>query len=131
MAKPRSGKFDRRISIEVATPTRDAAGDVVNEWAPAFKLFAHRLVPRPTSVLGQEAMAEHAVLHRSQVNWILRFGTKANSIAPETHRIRYKGRVYQILSIVEGTGRSEEIVVRTATTPDQRGTMAPEAQSGQ
>ena len=130
MAKPKTGGFDRRLTIEIATPTRDDAGDVVNVWAEAFKLFAKRLVPRPTSVLGQETMAEHAVLHRSQVNWILRFGTKAQSIAPETHRIRYQGRVYQILSIVEGTGRSEEIVVRTATTPDQRGTMAPEATSG-
>jgi|TARA_Y100001956_G_scaffold57193_1_gene56220 SPP1 family predicted phage head-tail adaptor len=130
MAKPRSGKFDRRITIEISTPSRDESGDLINNWTFGFKLFAHRLVPRPTSVLGQEAMAEQAVLHRSQVNWILRYGTKALSIAPETHRIRYKGRVYQILSIVEGQGRQEEIVVRTATTPDQRGTMAPEASSG-
>ena len=35
-----AGKRDRRITVEIATPVKDAAGDPVNEWAFAFKLFA-------------------------------------------------------------------------------------------
>lgn len=129
MAGPSTGKFDRRISIEVSTETKDAAGDPVQSWAHSFYLFARRIQQSGSSAPGREVSADNVQLRQSDIIWQVRWSARSAALGPETHRIVYKGRVYEILGLVEGEGRSERISMRCATRPDQRGTMAPEVVS--
>lgn len=123
-----AGEFDRRIQIQVATQTRDAAGDVVSTaWTDAFKLWAKRNPRGP----GQEMATEGGVLRQFDVLFHVRDGAKAQSIAPETHRVIYKGRVYEIVGILPGRERADVIDMLLAARPDQRGSRGTEGVSGQ
>ena len=126
MPLPATGNLDRRISIEVKTETKDAAGDPIPTWSEAFKLFARRIPQVGNAGPGNEVNAPNAELRRVDMIWQVRFSQRIAGVGPETHRVVYKGRVYQIIGLFEGEGRSERVNIRCATTPDQRGTMAPE-----
>lgn len=119
----KAGKFDRRITVESATFANDAAGDPIPTWARVFDRWA---VKRELGM--SEGEGAGSVLRQSQVQWTLRDDTQSRVIAPETHRIVYEDRVYEILGITEGeTERHALRIVLTATRPDQRGTVAPDA----
>lgn len=128
--RPPAGDLDRRITIELASFVKDDAGDPIPTWSVAFKLYAKRIIKSGISQPGSETPTPQVVLRQADVNWEVRFGPKAQSIAPETHRVVWKGRVYEILGILEGTGRGDRIQLSCATRPDLRGSMAPEGSSG-
>lgn len=124
--KPAAGALDRRITVEVASSVQDGAGDPVLTWAPAFRLFARRhLKTSPEAAAGNEFLGDQSVIRRTELVWEVRWGPLALSIAPETHRVVYKGRIYQVLAINEGAGRQDRVWIRCAATTDQRGSMAP------
>lgn len=116
---PGAGKFDRRIQVQTATFTNDAAGDPIPTWADAFKRWA--IKRERGMVQGQGATG---VLRETAIQWTLRDDTESRAIAPETHRIVYEGRVHIINGISEGEeGRHKVRIVMTTTRPDQRGTV--------
>jgi len=123
-----AGSYDRRIMIQIATPVTDAAGDVVNtSWADAFKLWAERMPKSP----GIERPTPAGVLREFDMVLDVRFGTKSRSIAPETHRVLYKGRIYEIVGMIPGKVRGDRITLLTSSRPDQRGSRGDEGQSGE
>lgn len=128
MVDVHAGRLDRRIQIQFKTEERDAAGDQIAEtWGDVFKLWARR---RPQGV-GIEAVTEGGVLRSFDLIWQVRDGPKARSIAPETHRVLYKGRIYEIVGIREGIERADLIDLLVAGRPDQRGSRGTEGSSGQ
>lgn len=128
MSNAPAGTYDRRIMIQIGTPITDAAGDIVNDdWADAFKLWAQRMPKSP----GIERPTADGVLREFDMIFDVRDGTKARSIAPETHRVLYKGRIYEIVGILPGKVRADRITILTASRPDQRGSRGAEGNSGE
>lgn len=123
-----AGALDRRIQIQTVVETKDAAGDVIaSTWSDVFKLWAKR-VPRSA---GQERSIQAGVLREFDVRFDVRDGPKARSIAPETHRVLYKGRIYEIVGTVALAEREDLIGLLCAARPDQRGSRGNEGVSGQ
>lgn len=123
-----AGEFDRRITIQVVTERRDGAGDVIAQtWSDAFKLWAKRNPRGP----GQEQATPDGVLRQFDLIMQIRDRTKARGIAPETHRVLYKGRIYEIVGILPGRDRADVIDMLLAARPDQRGSRGTEGVSGQ
>lgn len=128
MAYVESGDLDRRIQIQEAVETKDTAGDVISTaWVDLFKLWAKR-VPRSA---GTERSIQAGVLREFDVRFEVRDGRKAQSIAPETHRVLYKGRIYEIVGTVALQERQDLIGLLCAARPDQRGSRGNEGVSGQ
>ena len=122
-----AGDFDRRIQIQQAQQSRDSAGDVIDtEWNDVFKLWARRVPGAP----GVEIVSTGGVLRQRDITFGVRDRTKAQSIAPETHRILYKGRIYEIVGVVPGKERANEIEILTCSRPEQRGSRGDEGNSG-
>lgn len=117
----KAGEFDRRIIVERATFTNDAAGDPVATWAFAFKRWARR-----DFIGGNQSEGAGSVLREHQVNFTIREDSQSLPIAPETYRIRYQDRVYVINGIAEAKAERHALrVLQTSTRPDLRGTVAP------
>lgn len=122
-----AGDLDRRLQIQIAVEGTDAAGDPVLTWEDAFKLWAHR-IPRS---IGSEQTTEGGVLRSFDLVFEVRDGTKAQSIAPESHRILYKGRVHEIVGVRPGRRRADRIDLLVSSRPDQRGSRGTEGASGE
>jgi SPP1 family predicted phage head-tail adaptor len=108
--------FDRRIMIQVVTETPDGAGDVVQTWADAFPLWAKRSDSR-----GREFFGAQQTIRDADTAWTVRQSTETRAIAPETNRVVYAGRVFEIISIAEGKERGDVFEILTASRPDGRG----------
>lgn len=118
MSRYAAGKLDRRITVQITKGGYDAAGDPIrDQWDDEFRLWA----ARPKITAGQEIYPAGSVLRQSDVTFFVRDGAKARTIAPETHRILYKGRIYEVVGILPGLERSDLIQILTSTRPDQRG----------
>lgn len=122
-----AGDLDRRLQIQMSVESTDAAGDPVEAWGDVFKLWARR-IPRN---IGAEQVGEGGVLRDFDLVFEVRDGAKAQSIAPESHRILYKGRVYEIVGIRPGRHRSDRIDILVSSRPDQRGSRGTEGASGE
>ena len=60
MTNTNAGKLDRRVIVEFATETQDAAGDVTVTWAQAFKRWAIRVDGRGREFFGAQQMVRDA-----------------------------------------------------------------------
>lgn len=123
-----SGKLDRRLQIQQVVDQKDAAGDVIlTEWDDVFRLWA-RLKARPP---GMENAAEGGVLRQFDSIFQVRDGEKSRSIGPETHRILWHGRVYEIVAIQPDAERADLLNLLVSARPDLRGSRGVEGSSGQ
>lgn len=122
-----AGDLDRRLLIQLAVEGTDAAGDPVLAWDDAFKLWARR-IPRQ---IGSEQVAEGGVLRDYDLVFEVRDGASARTIAPESHRILYKGRVHEIVGVRPGLRRADRIDILVSSRPDQRGSRGTEGASGE
>jgi SPP1 family predicted phage head-tail adaptor len=120
-----AGEFDRRIEIQRATETKDSAGDPIPSWARAFDRWA-----KQEASTGGESTAGQQVVREADTVWILRSDGESQSIAPETNRIRYRGVIYEIVSITPGRRRADTIEILTSSRPDKRGARAQDLPSG-
>jgi len=125
MAAVAAGEIDRRIRVERLQVTRDRANDEVRTWALDFKLWAMRRTATGLSGGMREKVAEQMVLREADVAWTVRVNARSRTIAPETHRIVYGGKVHEIVGILEGVERDDSFHILTATRPDQRGSALP------
>jgi SPP1 family predicted phage head-tail adaptor len=96
------GRMDRRITVQVRTLTKDAAGGRVETWADSFKCWAE--VVKQTASEGITADADRSTDERQ-----FRIRYRAN-IASGTHRILYQLRFYNIEGITE-EGRQDRLLV--------------------
>lgn len=118
MSRYAAGKLDRRITVQIQKGGEDAAGDpILDKWEDEYRLWA----ARPKTTAGQEVYPSGSVLRQHDTTFYVRDGEKARRIAPETHRILYKGRIYEIVGILPGLERADLIQILTAARPDQRG----------
>lgn len=128
MKRIAAGVLDRRVQVQALVEKKDAAGDVLKtDWTDAFKLWAARRAPNN---LVELATTEGAV-RQADVVFRVRDGSKAQTIAPETHRILYKNRVHEIVGIIADEERDDLIRILTCVRPDQRGSRGDEGASGE
>lgn len=101
------GKMDRRITIQVRTLTKDAAGGRVETWADSFDGWAEAVAVKQSE--GVTADADRNIEERQ---FRMRYRT---GLASGTHRILYQLRFYDITSIVE-EGRQNAILITCRAT---------------
>lgn len=125
-----AGDFDRRITVEQCATSRDRAGDEIQTWPPdggsTFALWAAKKDQR-----GFETNASQQLVRSADTVFEVRTSRTARAIFPETHRIRYDGKLYTIVSIQEGKERADTLQFLTSSRPDGRGARGREAESGE
>lgn len=126
-----AGDLDRRIRVEFATEGRDRAGDQVAEswgpppgWPADGKRWAAKRDGRPSEQ--PSLTVSQQVLRQIDTVFTLRWDRFTSVIAPETHRIVYRGRAYEIVGLGEGE-REDGVILLCSSRPDQRGASAPDA----
>lgn len=132
-----AGDLDRVIYIEEATVTTDAAGDETTTWGPPTtprewprrgRRWASRKDQPPRETPGD--LTNQVTSRSFDTVWRLRQDQFSLAIAPETFRVVYKGRVFEIVGLVEDEGRGEGLRLLCSSRPDMRGSRAPESRSG-
>lgn len=109
-----AGDLDRRIEIELGTKSRDASQDEIITWATAFKRWAGM---KQSS--GREFMGAAQVIRDADTVWTIRYDSESRTIAPESHRVRYGGAIFEIVGIAEATeGRKDYLLLLTSSRPD-------------
>lgn len=142
MSNLAAGALDRRIRIEMATETRDTAGDVIRTdwtappgWANGGKRWARKIGVRlggDTLLRGVEVAGQaQQVLREHDTIFILRYDSKSVTIAPETYRVVHHERVFLIVAIGDTNEREDGVILLCASRPDLRGSSAPVSESGQ
>lgn len=136
-----AGTLDRRIRIEAATGSQDAAGDEVQAWNPPAgwpnrgarwaRLVTTRGAAGDMLLRADENAAPEGVFRQADTIVTLRYDTKSRQIAPESHRVIYQERIYEIVGIGEAVGRQDGMVLLCSSRPDKRGARGPEALSGE
>jgi SPP1 family predicted phage head-tail adaptor len=120
-----AGEFDRRIIIQRATETQDAAGDTIQTWADDRRLWARKRDGRGREFFGAEQMVRDA-----DTVFAVRSSGYTRAIAPETHRVSYKGATFEIVAKADGNDREDVIELLTCSRPDARGERARTSPSG-
>ena len=93
-----SGRLRERITIQQATETRNAIGEVVQSWATFAERWASvdGLSSREVLLQGQQRTE---ITHRVRLRYVAGFTS--------TMRILWRGRVLEITSLLEHGNRSE------------------------
>ena len=120
-----AGKLDRRIEFEVATFSEDENGDEIVTWTLAFNRWA-----KIKQYIGREFEGAQQTIREATTHFTVRAGGDMDAVAPESHRIRYKGRIFEINSIRESEIRGDTLDLACSSRPDLRGSRAPESSSG-
>jgi SPP1 family predicted phage head-tail adaptor len=109
----RAGLLDRRVRLESPVETIGALGEVTRTWTPVATVWARR-VPQGAAerLIGHELVAEANLL------WSLRWRDDVN---PKWRLIDSDDRVHRIVSVQEGSGRHEELLVATTIEEPERG----------
>lgn len=123
MTRYAAGAFDRRIQIQEAREEPDASGDPIQVWEDEFRLWSQRRPNKP----GKEVNAAGGTLRQFDLTFRVRDNDLSRRIAPETHRVVYKGKIYEIISVLPGQDREDVIDVYVAARPDQRGPRGDDA----
>lgn len=96
------GKMDRRITVQVRTLSKDAAGGRVETWADTFLCWAEVVRAKQT-----EGIIADADRNTEERQFRIRYRT---GIASGTHRIFYQLRFYDITAIEE-EGRQDSLLI--------------------
>lgn len=112
----RSGKLDRRITVQVRSVTRDATGGEVETWTNAYDIWAERETTGATErFAASQRIADVDTLFRIRWN-----DDVERLVTPQSHRITYRGRWYEVLGVVE-IGRREGLWLPTKSRGDLGG----------
>lgn len=104
----RAGKRDRRIVIQVRGESRAPSGEVIEGWTDFATVWARKF----DKGAGERFAAAQKL---AEVDTIFEIVHRAGltAIAPDTHRIVFAGRVYEILGRSE-VARNQSIDIMTA-----------------
>ncbi len=129
-----AGPLDRRIRIEEATEVRDKAGDLLPAtWSPPTgwpregRRWASKRDPRPNEKGGDGS--SQVLLREIDTVFVLRWDRFSSRIAPETFRVVYRDRAYEIVGLGE-VNREDGVQLLCSSRPDQRGTSAADESEG-
>lgn len=114
-----ASEFDRRITIQRSVKTEDAAGDPVQTWSDDRKLWARKRDGR-----GREFFSAAQIVRDADTVFKVRSSGYARALAPETHRIFYKGQIYEIVGKADTDDREDAIELLTCSRPDAQGARA-------
>lgn len=112
----KSGRYDRQLTIQLATRTRNAVGEEVVSWSNWANVWAARETQTATErFIASQPYAEVDTLWRCGWNSAI-----MEQLSPKNHRILYRDRVYDILGVVE-IGRQAETHIPTKARTDAGG----------
>lgn len=112
----RSGKLDRRITIQTRAVSYDADGGEVITWDNTREQWAERETPGATErFVDAQRVANVDTLFRLRWN-----DDVMNNTTALTNRIMYRDRWYEILAVVE-IGRREGIWIACTSRADMGG----------
>lgn len=112
----RSGKLDRKITVQTRTVARGNSGGEVVSWSNAYTLFAERETTAATErFAASQSFADVDTLFR------IRWNSTTKQINPKQHRITYRNRWYEVLAVVE-IGRNEGAWIACKSRGDLGGT---------
>jgi len=111
-----AGDLDRRITIQIATESRDRANDVILDWADGFNLWASK-----KDRLGSQIVSAQELIRTADTVFEVRRTARALTITPEKHRIVFQEKLYQIVSIVDGKERDDTLQILASSRPDGQG----------
>jgi SPP1 family predicted phage head-tail adaptor len=101
------GKLNRRLTVQVRTYTRDAAGGVAEGWADAYQIWAEML-----SHAQEEKLVSDADRSIDNKHFRIRY---RSGLTSGTHRILYKLKFYDIEGITdEGINTTQILKCRAA-----------------
>ncbi len=134
MTRRSAGDYDRYIKFEIAFSGKDAAGDEILVWPPdqraSVKPKWARVVDSAPRMVPDVFTEVKQALRSLDTTFEVRNDSFTRRIAPETMRIVYKGRRYNIIGLPQTNERGDGFKLLAVSHPDQRGTMAPEVASG-
>ena len=116
-----AGRFDRHVTVQVSTPTRDESNDEIENWTP----WRRRWMEKRDRESFREINASHQVLRDYDAVFVTRDDSTSRQIAPESHRLFYKSRVYEIVGIATTPERQDCLMILASTRPDGRGDRGP------
>ena len=97
----RAGRMDRRIIIEVNTPTTDSHGDEIDSWATLDTVWAEQVPLR-----GVERQQSQQTLAQADYRFRIRYRT---DVTPK-NRIKIGSDIYDITAVME-IARSQGIEI--------------------
>lgn len=116
-----SAVYDRRVLVQRGTIVPDAANDQVMEWADLFERWAGKQDLAPVQFVGAGQ-----VVRNIDTAWLMRWDSESGLIAPENHRIIWRGVIYEIVGVGEASGgRMDARRFLCCSRPDQRGERQP------
>ncbi len=123
----KAGKLDRRITIQVAVETRDGANDPILDWPDdaTFKLWAMMAAQR-----GYETQGAQQTVRQADTVFTIRTSQRARGIFPESHRVSFKGKVYEIIGVQPSKDRNDCLELLTSSRPDGVGARGQGETSG-
>lgn len=104
----RAGLLRDRVSIETPTDTRDAAGQPVTAWSTLASRWAQVVeMSGDTPLVGGAPL--HAITHEVRMRYSPQITAR--------ERIRHRGRVLDIDSVIRPETRSDEMICRCRERP--------------
>lgn len=120
-----AGELDRRVTIQVATESRDSANDVILGWEDGFQLWASKRDQR-----GVEIVSSQQLIRQADTVFEIRRSARALAITPEKHRLVHDGKIFQIVGVQEGKTRKDSLQLLTSSRPDGQGSRGRDQVSG-
>lgn len=104
----RAGRRDRRITIQVRSESQAPSGEVIEAWADFAKVWA-----RKRDMRASERFAADQKIAEVDTVFEVAHQRALLKIAPDTHRIIFGGRVFEVHGRIE-IGRNVSIEIMTA-----------------
>jgi SPP1 family predicted phage head-tail adaptor len=103
----RTGRLDRQITLQSVSVVQDDLGQPIETWTNVATVWAERESQSATKrFAAQQRFAEVDIV------WRIRWYPWAPDVRPDTHRVVYQGRPFNVLGAVE-LGRKEGLHIAT------------------
>lgn len=104
----RAGKLRWRVTIEQATPSKDAAGESILTWSTLTTVWGD-VTPLIAQARESFAQASSQIQSRAPMQVRIRYRT---GLSPATHRLRWdNGRLIELENVLDPDGRKRELVL--------------------
>lgn len=103
----RAGELDQRVTFQLKTDTRDAAGDPVRSWADSWTDWAQAITKG-----GTEFYAAQKINASTEIVFKVRYkSTLIASGASGLYRIKWLSRYFEIININHVDGSYRELLI--------------------
>ena len=102
----RAGELDRRVTVQSRTLSRDGVGGWVESWADLTTIWMGK--KDVSSAAAGERFVSDQIITEVSTQFSAHYFT-AQDYWPDTHRFKYRNRVYEILRRTE-IGRQDGLI---------------------